>query len=679
MSGTSDGVRVRGSEPAIVPRSDRRLLMSCCALAARSFCGAAAQSFKVLPPGPLFRRRKYTIARFQQAAPDFRDGEWQAALEKPEGRRTKDSAKPLPSMTLSCRAGGAGGAAAAPAEQLRGVPETESLGTYFVLMKQGADFTALPIDQVYGFRPVVTRAKKLTLEEAEEAMRDPAASAAAAGAAAAAAAAGRGGGRGRGGGAPPPAGGGGLDRFAPKSARRAAMEAVDDAVKDEQFKAAYQPSAAQARRGAWRIAAMADELDRPKVVGAEDEDEEYNLWGTDDDEPGGSKRRGGRRGGGRAGGGGGSRRRGDGGGDGGSDDGEGGALGEDEVPEDIYKGEVDELRPQAPDEQNATWEFEEERDDDDVSQGASEDLADDPFTRRELGIQKEVGEDGEERSEEEEEDGDDEAEAGGGARRSAREKERRFQARGGRGGCGGQGASAGELKEKSERAAERIALGEEIEEDEGEEYYGGEGEEEDLEGVEGGEVDFDTLDALERKRSQEFEPPAGARQRSPAPAALRAAGGAPAAQQQPRRTPPPGAAARGATPPRSGGQQQQPRRTPPPAAGAAAAAKRRAGASPPAPSPAAAPAAGDPSAKRQRLTPPPAGLAAAAAAPPPQAPPPQQAAGSGVPTDAEITAALSGGPLTVQQLEFKGRMMRVGEMVPALPPQKGSMVRLKQR
>jgi hypothetical protein len=35
--------------------------------------------------------------------------------------------------------------------------------------------------------------------------------------------------------------------------------------------------------------------------------------------------------------------------------------------------------------QNAHWEFEGEPDDDDQSQGASDDLADDPFTRKELG------------------------------------------------------------------------------------------------------------------------------------------------------------------------------------------------------------------------------------------------------------------------------------------------------
>jgi hypothetical protein len=56
-------------------------------------------------------------------------------------------------MVLSCgRDSDAGGGVS---EQLRGVPEGSALSSYFVLMKQGADFTALPVEQVYGFRPVV--------------------------------------------------------------------------------------------------------------------------------------------------------------------------------------------------------------------------------------------------------------------------------------------------------------------------------------------------------------------------------------------------------------------------------------------------------------------------------------------------------------------------------------------
>jgi len=72
-----------------------------------------------------------------------------------------------------------------------------------------------------------------------------------------------------------------------------------------------------------------------------------DLWGSEDEGAGGKK--GGRGGGGK---GGGSSKRSGGGGGGGNegDEGDEGALHEDEVPEDIYKGEVDELRPQAPDE-----------------------------------------------------------------------------------------------------------------------------------------------------------------------------------------------------------------------------------------------------------------------------------------------------------------------------------------
>lgn len=65
------------------------------------------------------------------------------------------SARAAPSMTLACH-DGEGGAAAPPAEQLRGLPEAGgALSSYFVLMKQGNEFTALPVEQVYGFRPVV--------------------------------------------------------------------------------------------------------------------------------------------------------------------------------------------------------------------------------------------------------------------------------------------------------------------------------------------------------------------------------------------------------------------------------------------------------------------------------------------------------------------------------------------
>lgn len=96
-----------------------------------------------------------------------------------------------------------------------------------------------------------SRAKKLTLEEAEEAMRNPQAAAAAAAGAAAAASAAAPGARGRGGGAAARGSGGGiggsgLDRFAPKSMRRAEREKADDAIRDEAFRAVFNPSAAQA-------------------------------------------------------------------------------------------------------------------------------------------------------------------------------------------------------------------------------------------------------------------------------------------------------------------------------------------------------------------------------------------------------------------------------------------------
>jgi hypothetical protein len=61
-------------------------------------------------------------------------------------------------MVLSCHGAGEAGAAPQPgavSEQLRGLPEGSALSSYFVLMKQGNDFTALPVEQLYGFRPVV--------------------------------------------------------------------------------------------------------------------------------------------------------------------------------------------------------------------------------------------------------------------------------------------------------------------------------------------------------------------------------------------------------------------------------------------------------------------------------------------------------------------------------------------
>ncbi|KIY96956.1 hypothetical protein MNEG_11004 [Monoraphidium neglectum] len=135
--------------------------------------GFRSKSFNVLPPGPLFKKRKFAVARFQQqrppgydsrparsppgratqGAPEFKGGDWLAALERPEGRRAKDIAKLQPSMVLTCP--DPAGAALPPLEQLRGLPEGSALSSYFVLMKQGNDFTALPVDQVYGFKPVV--------------------------------------------------------------------------------------------------------------------------------------------------------------------------------------------------------------------------------------------------------------------------------------------------------------------------------------------------------------------------------------------------------------------------------------------------------------------------------------------------------------------------------------------
>lgn len=60
-------------------------------------------------------------------------------------------------MTLTCvgpdKEGGADGATML--EQLKGTPEGGALSSYFVLMKLGNEFTALPIEQIYGFKPIV--------------------------------------------------------------------------------------------------------------------------------------------------------------------------------------------------------------------------------------------------------------------------------------------------------------------------------------------------------------------------------------------------------------------------------------------------------------------------------------------------------------------------------------------
>lgn len=62
-------------------------------------------------------------------------------------------------MVLSCVEAGAGAGAdgeGAVLEELRGVPEAGgALSSYFVLMRQGDAFTALPVEQVFAFRPAV--------------------------------------------------------------------------------------------------------------------------------------------------------------------------------------------------------------------------------------------------------------------------------------------------------------------------------------------------------------------------------------------------------------------------------------------------------------------------------------------------------------------------------------------
>lgn len=57
-------------------------------------------------------------------------------------------------MVLTCRDETAGGGLEVT-EQMRGAPDAGALSSYFVVMKVGAEFQAIPVEQLYSFRPVV--------------------------------------------------------------------------------------------------------------------------------------------------------------------------------------------------------------------------------------------------------------------------------------------------------------------------------------------------------------------------------------------------------------------------------------------------------------------------------------------------------------------------------------------
>ncbi|KAF6252564.1 hypothetical protein COO60DRAFT_514754 [Scenedesmus sp. NREL 46B-D3] len=68
----------------------------------------------------------------------------------------------------------------APNRQFQGVPRTDAIGNYFVLMKAGRDyFSVYPLEASYTFKPYV-KPSGLTIEEVEAGQRAPAAAAAAA-------------------------------------------------------------------------------------------------------------------------------------------------------------------------------------------------------------------------------------------------------------------------------------------------------------------------------------------------------------------------------------------------------------------------------------------------------------------------------------------------------------------
>ncbi|KAK9819877.1 hypothetical protein WJX72_003519 [[Myrmecia] bisecta] len=129
------------------------------------------QEYVVRAPGAAHTHSKFFIGKFPLGAPVFQDtgkSSWKLAREAqeaaPPNRRGANRAPPVAPWVLD-------GGAAQPT--YRGTPEGGLTGNsaagYFLLVKEGDDFVAVPVEGWYNFRPTA-RHKTMTLEEAEAAI-----------------------------------------------------------------------------------------------------------------------------------------------------------------------------------------------------------------------------------------------------------------------------------------------------------------------------------------------------------------------------------------------------------------------------------------------------------------------------------------------------------------------------
>lgn len=576
----------------------------------------------MIPAGLAQTKRKYIAARFPKDAPSFVAEEYVVGFEQAPGKQVKE-----PSLLLSRKN---------PKQQQQqqqqgskdlpnhhqGVPRTDAPSNYFVLSKSGGkwDFVVQPLETTFTFKKLV-KGPGPSIEEAEAEMR-PAA------------------------GARDPA------RFLPKSMRQQLQDAAAAEAAEKKLQEEVVPLFDKAKVAELAVKYGAGSSQGKLVVGHSDDEGSDEGWGAtlgEDDEGAAGRKRGpgkdkkGAKGAGK--------------GRKGAKESSGPDIPEDEMPEDIYAGEEDELRPAAPTE-DVDWEFQDDRADDDMDQGASDDeqQPDDPGLRKQLGLEADDDEEEEAKKEAglaaDEAEGADKAEGQGAAAPAA---------------AGADGAAAGAAGGPSQASVGGSAESDDVEDEmllEGEE-----------------DVDPDYLDRLAEgrepnvgashaaKRRKGSVGPAG-RDRSPAPGTAAASRHAtpPLGAGSSRATPQPGSGLkRGATPPpgskaaaagaasgssRQGSVGAGARKTPPPSAAAAAAGRRT-------PPPAAASAG---AAKRKREEGSAAGGAGAAAAGAMAAAAgvgrgyvwrPEQLDAKGVPTVEAMQQALEElGPITTTQLNL---------------------------
>uniref|UniRef100_A0A383W464 Transcription initiation factor IIF subunit alpha n=1 Tax=Tetradesmus obliquus TaxID=3088 RepID=A0A383W464_TETOB len=588
--------------------------------------GGVTGAYNLVPAGALQRKRRFVAARFPVAPAGFSKGaeftlgvdQQQTAAPSKQRDSAPPAAAPPPALLLTNKSLPGN----APGKQLQGVPRTDAIGNYFVLMKAGKDFSVYPLEASYTFKPY-TKPSGLTIEEVEAGQRAPATAAAA-------------------------AGGGGSSLLLPKSMRLAmreqqAAQAADKQLHDDAAPLLKDKLAELAVKYGSGSGSSGSRL---VLHASEDEDggsSDMDFGG--DEEEGAAKRKGPKADAARAAAAAGKGKKGKGAAASvAADD-----IPDDELAEDIYAGEEDELRPERPD-KAADWEFVEDAQDDDLGMGGSdeEELEDDPGLRKELGIEEE---------EEEEEDPEKKEAELGKAAEEAAAKSAAAAAAAGKAAEGGDDMPAGDDEDDDEDLLE-------VDDDENfdEDYLD--------RLAKAADEDADGISPQGFKRRKQAAAASSGRYRSPAPGQRGATPPvAAAAAAAAARDGTPGAGKRGATPPsvamaaalagQGSGRSATPpggkRRTPPPGPGAAAAAADRR-ATPP-------PQQQQPSAKRKRSDAAAAGGsdgAAAAALPGPAAaaagpPAPRWAAhqldSQGVPTTEGVIEALRAmGPIPVQLL-----------------------------